>query len=120
MTLDELKAIGTDEEYLDFIRRQPSCGSGGFSEWTSQGLRNPACHVRRIKYGSGTGCKGSYNAIPLRHEEHDYQHRHGELGFLKLYRPFEPHDGQSAKEWFEQQVETYRSLWRLASASGQL
>lgn len=112
MTLDELKAIGTDEEFLDFIRRQPSCLSGQFSEYVEDGRRNPACHVRRVKYGSGMATKGRYNAVPMTHAEHHTQHGRGELAALQSHGGYgNCVTHECAKQWFEEQVEKYRRLW---------
>ena len=68
-------AVGSDDDFLAWVRTQPSALSGqaGTDE-------NPvvAAHVRRIADGAGTGIKPQYAAIPLLHTEHTEQHQHGE------------------------------------------
>lgn len=80
MTLDALlaaaKAKAPERKYLDWLRTQPSALSGG-SDWIDgEAVCDPA-HWRTARY-SGTGQKPAYLAIPLRHAEHDLQHRHGQ------------------------------------------
>lgn len=65
------RAIGTDAEFLAWLRRQPCavCKRPAPSE---------AAHVRRIAAGAGVGIKPEYSAIPLCHEHHESQHQRGE------------------------------------------
>jgi len=92
---DVLAAIGTDEEYLAWLKTQPCCataillsgpklkddGFGGKAEETQIvdhiGDVVPA-HVRWIANGAGTAIKPPYSAIPLCVGHHDLQHQSGE------------------------------------------
>jgi hypothetical protein len=71
------RALGTDAEFLEWIRTQPCAAPG-------MGARSPcsgdvvAAHVRRIADGAGTGIKPEYSAIPLCDAHHRAQHQHGE------------------------------------------
>lgn len=64
-------AIGSDAEYLAWVRQQPCafCGSPP---------PNEAAHVRRVANGAGTGIKPEYSAIALCRAHHEAQHQHGE------------------------------------------
>lgn len=68
---DVWEAIGTDAQFLAWLRDQPCafCNVPGPSE---------AAHVRRVANGAGTGIKPPYSAIPLCHAHHEAQHQHGE------------------------------------------
>lgn len=91
---DVWKACGTDAEFLDWIRRQPSCID------KSEAMIE-ACHVRRVKWGAGTGIKPPYCAIPMSHDQHHIQTVNGELACLKKYLPRKEWTEESAKEQFE-------------------
>lgn len=72
------QGIGTDEEFLDWIRRQKSALSGVYGEYIDgEGFSVPA-HVRRVDLGSGTAIKPEYAAIPLTDKEHKRAHQHGD------------------------------------------
>lgn len=70
------KAIGTDKEYLDWVRQQPCCivdkGAG-----IHEGSIVPM-HVRRIEHGAGERLKPPYSAIPGCTRHHNMQSDHGE------------------------------------------
>lgn len=76
------KAIGTDQELIEWTRTQPCCvcgkheavqtKNGGYYE------ASDAAHVRRIADGAGTGIKPPYSVIPLCRECHSKQHQSGE------------------------------------------
>lgn len=72
-------SIGTDKEYLDWVKLQPSALSGVFSEHHDNGESYcvPA-HVRRVEHGAGTGIKPPYSAIPLTNTEHQTAHQEGD------------------------------------------
>lgn len=101
---------GSDREFLDWIRRQPSCISGNFAEWVDGEGRNPACHVRRAAH-AGTGYKPIYSAVPMTHEEHDDQSRRGEAYCLGVHSTKYPWTEAEAKEWFDRQVMIYLMRW---------
>ena len=70
--LDDLRAHGTDKQFLEWLKTQPcAVGSG------CEGDVVPA-HVRRIANGAGTGIKPEYSAIALCNHHHQLQHQHGE------------------------------------------
>ena len=74
------EAIGTDDEYLAWVKRQPSAVTGVFSEYhdNGEGYSIPA-HVRRVEHGAGTAIKPPYSAIPLTKNQHDDTHQHGDI-----------------------------------------
>ena len=65
-----LSALGTDEDYLAWVRRQPCARTG-----SDNGV--VAAHVRRAGH-AGTGFKPTYSAIPLHDDLHRLQHQQGE------------------------------------------
>ncbi len=69
------------------------------------------CHVRRVKFGSGTAIKPDYYACPMTKPEHDYQHQHGELATLIKYRPQQHWTLETAKEFFENAAIHYKDKW---------
>lgn len=95
-----LSACGTDEEYLAWIRRQPSALSKKFSEYVDGEGRCEAAHVR---HNSGVGTKPPYSAIPLTHEEHAEQHQIGHESFCaKFNKP---------SDWFLRQRARFVAQW---------
>lgn len=87
--LDTLLALaeakGTDREYHEFIKRQPSCISGEYSEYhdTGEAFCIPA-HVRRSR-DAGTAFKPRYAQVPLTDAEHKTQSQLGEAACLERY-----------------------------------
>ena len=70
-----LEAIGTDAEFLLWLRSQP-CAAKHLGDCDGDIV---AAHVRRIANGAGTGIKpDNYSAIPLCHKHHALQHQNGE------------------------------------------
>jgi hypothetical protein len=92
-----LEAIGTDEQYRQWIQLQPSAYSGEFSEWINGDGRCEAAHVRRAS-DAGTGYKPPYSCIPLTHAEHALQHTQGEQAL-------------HPKEWFDKKRADYLVKW---------
>lgn len=73
-----LRALGTDNEYIAWVQRQPSAISGQFSEYLESGEgRCIAAHNRRIAGGAGTAIKNEYAVIPLTYAEHGAQTDNG-------------------------------------------
>lgn len=70
---DIWQAIGTDQEFLDWLPSQGCCVK-------AMGHRGDvvAAHVRRVADGAGTGIKPPYSAVPLCTYHHDIQHNQGE------------------------------------------
>lgn len=111
--------IGTDAEYHAWVQRQPSCVSQAFGEYLADGPnagegRNEAAHIRRAG-AAGTAYKPAYWQIPLTHDEHQYQHQHGELALLHRAGIVDPVADANptliAAEWFDEQVFRHRSAW---------
>lgn len=92
-----LKTLGTDKQFMAYIRILPSCLSGTYGEYVNGDGRSIAAHVRRAGR-SGIGIKPEYYCIPLTDSEHRIQHQHGES---KL----------APKDWFDVQAEIYRIKW---------
>lgn len=99
MSPDVWAAVGTDKDYLEWVKRQKSAISGEFSEYHDDGeaFCIPA-HVRRVEHGSGTAIKPPYSAIPLTRAEHDQAHQHGDTNL----RP---------DEWWDKMRIKYVSKW---------
>lgn len=94
-----LAALGTDAEYLDWVKRQPSCVSGQFSEFHENGDKfSIPAHVRRVAAGAGTAIKPPYSAVPLTNDEHQRQHKEGEDVF-------------GGKDFFDQKRGEYVLRW---------
>jgi hypothetical protein len=91
--------VGSDKEYLEWVKQQPSAISGEFSEFHDTGEQYciPA-HIRRVQHGSGTAEKPPYCALPLTNAEHQQTHQHGDTSL----RP---------EEWWDKQRIKYVSKW---------
>lgn len=76
---DVWEAVGTDDQYLEWLRDQASAKSGNKDYYDANGESYcVAAHVRRVEHGSGTGIKPKYSAIPLTNEEHQLAHQKGD------------------------------------------
>lgn len=95
-----LRVLGTDKQFVAYIRTLPSCISGTFSEYVNGEGRSIAAHIRRAK-SSGIGMKPEYSCVPLTDAEHRQQHQHGESSL-------------APKHWFDVQSEIYRILWAIS------
>src|SRR5690349_4222939 len=95
--LTRARSKGTDEQFREWVQRQPSCVSGRFSEYVDGEGRCIAAHVRRAGE-SGTAFKGEYAAVPLTHDEHLVQHQKGESAL-------------GGKEFFDRQRVKYLRCW---------
>lgn len=112
----------SDSEFREWIRNQPSALTGKYSEYVHGEGRCLACHVRRAGK-SGTGYKAEYSCVPLTREEHDVQHRKGEVACLVQFLPShfakslfegvrtEEETKLRAKTYFDQLAEKYRNRW---------
>lgn len=99
---DVWEAVGSDEDYLGWVRRQPCCADGVHSGDVV------AAHVRRVANGSGIGIKPAYSAIPLCDGHHRVQHGDGESAL-------------GGKEWADRQRIAHLQRWcweRLACVFG--
>ncbi len=74
------EAVGSDEQFREWVQRQPSCVSGDFSEYVEGEGRCVAAHVRRAGE-SGIAHKAPYACVPLTDAEHQRQHQDGEGAF---------------------------------------
>jgi len=106
-----LKEIGTDADYLRWVRLQPSAISGAFSEFRDGEGRCEAAHITLTEapFGADKGFqhKPEYSALPLTHTEHMIQHQHG-------YEHLKPKDW-----WLKKRVE-YVVKWAWDELKSQL
>lgn len=71
------RAKGTERDYLDWLRTQPSAlGTGWDYDWELGSVCTPA-HWRTAAH-AGTASKPAYLAIPLRDAEHKLAHQKGD------------------------------------------
>lgn len=96
---DVLKAIGSDDEFLTWLKFQKSAYSGKRDyDQASYQSYCVAAHVRRVASGAGTGIKPNYSAIPLTDEEHKLQHLKGESAL-------------GDREWWDKKRDKYVLEW---------
>lgn len=95
------RSVGSDKDYLEWVKRQPSCISGVHSEYhdTGEAFSIPA-HYRTVARGAGTGYKPPYSAIPLTHAEHSYAHQHGD-GMLMAPHKWELLAERYLRSWID-------------------
>jgi len=96
---DVWRAVGTDAEFLAWLRRMPCA--------VCNGEPAEAAHVRRVADGAGTGIKPQYSAIPLCHEHHALQHQKGESAI-------------GGKEWCDRQRIEHVQNWAWAKIKSDL
>ena len=91
------RAVGTDDEFLAWLRTQPCAKTG---QQSSESDPVVAAHVRRVSEGAGMGIKPPYCAIPLLDSLHRLQHQKGESAV-------------AVREWWESQriVHVHRWAW---------
>ena len=123
----QMNSTPSDDLYRQWIQTLPSCLDNSFSEYLEDGRRLCiAAHVRRAGE-SGIAHKAPYSCVPMRQDQHFYQHQFGELACLaKFTRDTEvraalgetsPAEAERfAKDWFDAQVEKYREKWRVMTA----
>lgn len=98
-------AVREDEEFLAWLRRQPSCLSGRYNEYVNGEGRCVAAHVSRIAQGKGIATKPLLSAVPLTQDEHLLQSIHG----YEYYYP---------KQWWDDMVRHYVHQWRIHGNRG--
>lgn len=116
------EAIGSDEEFAEWIQKQKCCICGG-GDWVEKlgEMRCEAAHVRRAGE-SGTGYKANYARVPMCHEHHAHQHQHGELSVLRLRTNIARLMGDiwvksdadmalTVSEWFDKKRIEYVQAW---------
>lgn len=102
---DVLKAIGTDQEYLAWLKGRECCIRGSLiADKAHDGDIVPA-HVRRIADGAGTGIKPEYSAVPMCDRHHKLQHQSGESEV-------------GGKEWLDRQRNRYVQEWASHELAG--
>lgn len=115
--------IGTDEEFLNFVRQQRCIICGG---WTSiyedgplagEGYCDPA-HVRRAARGfvDAANNKPAYSAVSMCNTHHRLQHQLGELAayneYCKISKKKETTNNAAiAKRWFEEKAGRMLAEW---------
>lgn len=92
------RAKDTDDQFLEWLKHQPSAIDGRMDYDPDTGLSwcDP-CHYRTA-HNSGTGTKPLYSAVPMTHAQHLEQHRVGQFNFMQ-------------REWWERQVEAHLRRW---------
>lgn len=123
-----LKEIGTDEEFLAWVRQQPCAMTGTFDYHKDEATGTvrqqcEAAHVSRIEYGRGVNHKPPYAAIPLVHFWHAAHHAHGERVFDTTDRalPNRQGDHEKGRAWMEKKRNASLMRWashRLAEILG--
>lgn len=108
--------MNTDKDFQAWVRRQPSCISGCFSEWVDGEGRCEFAHVRRVARGSGVGIKPAFSGVPLTHAEHAMQHQHGEAYVLAANGIV----ADDAAAWFEAKADEYWERWQVLQKKGLL
>lgn len=106
------KAIGSEDEYFDWLRRQNCCITGSFDWYTEQGEgRCEVAHVRNINRGAGTSVKPPYWSVPMVHKIHqEFQHQHGEQAAYAIKRG-RAVTVKEAKEFFTKTASEYLTKW---------
>lgn len=130
-----LEAIGTDAEFLGWIRAQPCAVTGVRDYHTDEatGITTERCdpaHVRTVANGAGTGIKPPYCAIPLVHEMHVLETIHGKSALYVYAHPDKKHNehpeetARLASEWMDGLRNKYvvewastTLAWKLGAAS---
>lgn len=122
------EAIGTDKQFLAWLRKQPCAKTGKFdyNKDEATGVVKELCeaaHYRSIEDGAGVGIKPLYSAIPLVHAWHLAQ---TDFGYAAMAgAPTAASDyGNAAptslnecgsegvgREWFVTQRDKYVALW---------
>lgn len=90
--------VGTDTEYLEWLKTQPCCIRGSMSADKAHEGDVVAAHVRRIAAGAGTATKPMYSAVPMCNRHHQLQHQHGESQV-------------GGKEWIDRERARHLSRW---------
>lgn len=109
-----LAAIGTEDEFENWIREQPSVidGNADWDEVMGESRCEPA-HIRRVADGSGTAEKPPYFAVPMTHKQHQLQHDKGYSAVTGMT------EGE-AIEWLAKKADHYRTEWASLTLASQL
>lgn len=117
-----LEAIGTDAEFLDWIRAQPCAVTGkrDYHKDEATGIVTERCdpaHVRTVANGAGTGIKPKYCAIPLVHSLHDLETTFGKSALYVAAHDNKRHDEppeeteRLASGWMDKKRNEYVVKW---------
>lgn len=101
--LPDLSKHKENKAFARFVGSLLSCLDGNYP--------CECCHVRRINQGAGIGRKPPFYAVPMTHEQHVFQHQHGELACLQKYVPAVNWTLDSAKWFFENEAMKVRVNW---------
>ena len=127
-----LEAIGSDAQFLEWIRQQPCAMTGAYDSGVdacgSFIERCEAAHVRRIAGGAGLAEKPKFSAIPLTHKWHDAQTRFGEGVFVVTVGIEPPKHGSGitdemhaqGRQWMDAQRQKYVVAWASQMLARQL
>lgn len=102
-TPDVWRAIGTDAEFLAWLRLQKCCAPKGYQ----CGGDVVAAHVRRVSEGAGTGIKPPYCAVSLCDAHHRIAHQHGDSAL-------------GDREWWDMERVNHVQSWAWESLKTQL
>lgn len=95
--IGKAKAKGTERQFLDWLKTQPSAlGTGYDYDWDLGQVSTPA-HWRTAKH-AGMATKPEYLAIPLRDAEHKLAHQKGDSTV-------------GTREWWEAEVVKHLHRW---------
>lgn len=110
-TPDVWEAIGSDEKYQAWCRRQKSAHSGRLG---IDGNPIVYAHVRRVAAGSGMAKKPIYSGIPLLNTEHQQQHQGGETSLL------DSNGKRRTREWYNKTAIDHVVRWAWETLKHQL
>ena len=106
-------ALGTDDEYQDWVRQKPCVVCGDY-DWVDGVGRCEYAHVRRAD-NAGTGIKPAYSGVPMCHQDHALQHQHGESAahnrYMEIMGKVGPRSPADGKFWFSRMANKYLSEW---------
>ena len=113
-----LAVIGSDKQYLEWVRQQPCAITGEFDynkdEATGEAREQcEAAHYRSISGGAGVGIKPEFSAIPLLRQWHMAQTADGHAVFSgQLRSGSEGIDKETAgRIWMEKKSHEYLAKW---------
>lgn len=113
------EAVGTDEQYQEWARKQLCVITGGNDWYEDKGeKRCDYAHVRRAS-DAGTAYKPRFMGVPLRHDMHQLQHDSGELAVCQRGRK-RVNTPQEAREWFDRKALEMVHRWAWETLKGQL
>lgn len=113
------EAVGTDEQYQAWVRKQPCVVTGGHDWWEEKGEnRCDYAHVRRAGE-AGTAYKPRYMGVPLCHDVHQLQHNSGELAACERGRS-RVKTVEQAREWFNRKALEHVQRWAWDALKEQL